>query len=419
MEVVITTAPPLNLTLEDLPVVLGELAAYHQIDSPLFQRREQRENAELSLRGLLSPLTRKSIEPIVLQLVGVDRNAVRSLQCFVSLSGWDDTELLPQHWGEVDHDLGEADGVLTVDGSDFPKPGKASVGVKRQYGGQWGKRANCQAGVFVGYASRKGYTLLHRRLYLPEAWLTEEAFAARRTACGIPAETTLQTKPEVALTLMQAVVQPGTLRCRWVTADEAFGRDTAFLDGVADCGLWYCAEVPHDTRVWLERPGTVVPQWRGHGRKPTQPQVVAEAPRPHTVAAVAAQLPPAAWQSHLSKEGSQGPLLADCTCLRVVAVRHSLPGPDVWLLLRRHPETGARKTYLANAPADTTVETLVRVSGMRWPIATCFEDSKQWLGMGDDAVRSWTGWHHHMTLVTLAHFFVVRTMLAMKKKPRP
>jgi SRSO17 transposase len=89
------------------------------------------------------------------------------------------------------------------------------------------------------------------------------------------------------------------------------------------------------------------------------------------------------------------------------------------LLLRRHPETGERKTYLANAPADTKVETLVRVSGMRWPLATCFEDSKQVLGMGDYAVRSWTGWHHHMTLVTLAHFFVVRTMLAMKKKPRP
>jgi SRSO17 transposase len=150
MEVVMTTAPPLDLTREDRPVVLGALAAYHQIDSPLFQRREQRANAELYLRGLLSPLHRKSIEPIVLQLVGVDRNAVRSLQGFVSLSGWDDTELWPQHWGEVDHDLGEAEGVWTVDGSDFPQPGKASVGVKRQDGGQVGQRAHWQAGVFVG-----------------------------------------------------------------------------------------------------------------------------------------------------------------------------------------------------------------------------------------------------------------------------
>jgi SRSO17 transposase len=256
-------------------------------------------------------------------------------------------------------------------------------------------------------------------VYLPEEGLTEEAVAARRTAWGVPAETTFQTKPEVALTLIHAVVQHGTLRCRWVTADDAFGRDTALLDGVADCGRWDVAAVPHDTRVWLERPGPVVPQWRGRGRKPTPPRVVAEAPRPPPVAAVAAQLPPAAWQSHLIKAGRQGPLLADCTCLRVVAVRHSLPGPDVWWLLRRHPETGALKTDLAHAPADTKVETLVRVSGMRWPMETCFEDRKQVLGMGDYAVRRWTGWHPHMTLVTLAHVFVVRTMLAMKKKPRP
>jgi SRSO17 transposase len=94
-----------------------------------------------------------------------------------------------------------------------------------------------------------------------------------------------------------------------------------------------------------------------------------------------------------------------------------LPGPDVWLVLRRHMETGELKTYLCNAPRDTAVETRVRLSGMRWPIATCFEDSKQLLGMGDDEVRSWTGWHHHMTLIILAHFFVVRMSLQLKKKP--
>ena len=111
-------------------------------------------------------------------------------------------------------------------------------------------------------------------------------------------------------------------------------------------------------------------------------------------------------------------MVADFAALRVVAVRDALPGPDVWLVLRRHVETQELKTYLCNAPIDTTLETHVRMSGMRWPIETCFEDGKQLLGMGDYEVRSWTGWHHHMTLVILAHFFVVRMSLRLKKKPR-
>ena len=97
--------------------------------------------------------------------------------------------------------------------------------------------------------------------------------------------------------------------------------------------------------------------------------------------------------------------------IRVVAVRDTLPGPEGWLVLRRHIETGELKTSLCHAPVDTVLEKLVHMSGMRWPIATCCEDSKQRLGMGDDAGRSWTGWYHHMTLIILAHFFVVRMSL--------
>jgi len=126
---------------------------------------------------------------------------------------------------------------------------------------------------------------------------------------------------------------------------------------------------------------------------------------------VAAALPAEAWTRQTIKEGSQGPMVAEFAAIRVVAVRDTLPGPDVWLVLRRHVETGELKTYLCNAPVDTALETRVRMSGMRWPIETCCEDGKPRLGMGDDAVRSWTGWPHHMTLVILAHFFVVRMRL--------
>lgn len=418
MTALITTAPKMDLAIEDIEHLVEELRAYHAIYGPLFQRREQREAAYTYLQGLLAPLPRKSIEPLVLAVEGVAPKAVRAMQSFISEGMWDDERLLHQHWKEVATDLGAADGVLMVDGSDFPKQGIHSAGVKRQYCGELGKRANCQAGVFVGYVGPQGYALLDRRLYVPTEWLTDEAYVARRTQCGIPPDLTFKTKPELAQEMLAAVVKAQSLRCRWVVADEAFGGNPSFLDGVAGLGLWYFAEVPHTTRVWGERPATHVPSWCGRGRRPQREHLVQGAPEASAVREVAAALPAVAWTRQTIKEGSQGPMVAEFATLRVIAVRDTLPGPDVWLVLRRHTETGELKTYLCNAPVDTTLTQLGQMSGLRWPIETCFEDSKQLLGMGDYEVRSWAGWHHHMTLVILAHFFVVRMSLRLKKKPQ-
>jgi SRSO17 transposase len=217
--------------------------------------------------------------------------------------------------------------------------------------------------------------------------------------------------------MLTGVVKSQVLRCRWVVADAAFGDNPGLLDGVAGLGLWYVADVPHHTRGWQERPATRIPSWRGRGRRPQRERLIAGAPEARTVLGVAAALPAEAWARQTIKAGSQGPMVAEFAARRVVAVRDVLPGPDVWLVLRRHVETGALKTSLCHAPVDTAVATLVRMSGMRWPIETCVEDGKQLLGMGDDEVRSWTGWHHHMTLVILAHFFVVRMSLRLKKPP--
>jgi SRSO17 transposase len=355
---------------------------------------------------------------MVLAVDGVAPTAVRALQAFISEGMWDDGRLVQQHWKEVERDLGADDGVLMVDGSDFPKQGVHSVGVKRQYCGELGKRANCQAGVFVGYVSSQGYAMLDRRLYVPAEWLTDDAYTERRRQCGLPDDLTFKTKSELAQEMLAAVVQSHALRCQWVVADEAFGGNPALLDGVAGLGLWYFTEVAHTTRVWAERPALHMPPWRGRGRRPQRARLVEGGPQAHTVLGMASALPAEAWIRRTIKEGSQGPMVADFAALRVVAVRDALPGPDVWLVLRRHIETQELKTYLCNAPIDTPLETHVRMSGMRWPIETCFEDGKQLLGMGDYEVRSWTGWHHHMTLVILAHFFVVRMSLRFKKKPR-
>jgi len=418
MSALIETTPKMDLAIQDIEYLVEELRAYHAIYSPLFQRREQREAAHAYLQGLLAALPRKSIEPMVLAVEGVVPKAVRAMQSFISEGTWDDERLLHRHWQEVERALGTDEGVLMVDGSDVPKQGSHSAGVKRPYCGELGKRANCQAGVFVGYVSSQGYTLLARRLYLPIEWITDDAYAARRRQCGIPPAITFNTKPALAEEMLAAVVKPQSLRCRWVVADEAFGCDTDFLDEVARLGLWYFAEVPHTTRVWDVRPATHIPIWRGRGRQPHRPRLVAGASDARPVLEVATSLPPEAWSRQTIKEGSQGPMVAEFAACRVIAVRDALPGPDVWLVLRRHLETGELKTYLCHAPADTPLATQVRMSGMRWPIETCFEDGKQLLGMGDYAVRSWAGWHHHLTLVILAHFFVVRLHLRFKKSAR-
>ncbi len=145
----IATAPVLDLTPQDIDGLLDELNSYHAIFSPLFKRPEQREWSQTYLHGLLLELPRKSIEPMMLALRGADRNAIRAMQQFVSEGAWDDTAILHRLWSEIDADLGDDDGVLLLDGSDFPKQGSESVGVKRQYCGQLGKTANCQAGVFL------------------------------------------------------------------------------------------------------------------------------------------------------------------------------------------------------------------------------------------------------------------------------
>ena len=383
MTTLIETTPKMDLAIQDIAHLVEEWRAYHAIYSPLFQRREQREAAHSYLQGLLATLPRKSIEPMVLAVDGVAPKAVRAMQSFISEGQWNDERLIQQHWKEVETDLGAAAGVLMVDGSDCPQQGGHSVGVKRQDCGELGKRANCQAGVFVGYVSSQGYTVLDRRLYVPTEWLTDDAYAARRRQCGLPAATTFKTKPELAQEMRAAVVHSQVLRCRWVVADEAFGGNPGFLDGVAGLGLWYFTEVPHTTRVWQERPATHLPPRRRRGRRPQRERLVEGAPKARPVLEVAGTLPAEAWTRQTIKEGSQGPMIAEFAAVRGVAVRDTLPGPEGWLVRRRHVETQELKSYLCNAPVDTALETLVHMSGMRWPIETCFEDSKQLLGMGD------------------------------------
>ena len=416
MNSLIDTVSEITLTVEDVQELETELAEYSQIYRDLFGRREQKEQYEVYLQGLMSDMPNKSVETMMLHRNGDDPKAIRNMQHFLGQGSWQDKAILARHWQEVNQDLGDENGVAIVDSSGFPKQGNESVGVKRQWCGQLGKTANCQVGVFLSYASQHGYTLVNHRLYLPQEWVEDKGYEERRAKCGIPQDMTFKTQPTLALEMVQELHNDSTLSFRWLTCDEAFGRDTVFLDNVGQI-VFYFAEVPKDTNLWLQRPQTAVPARKSNrGREPTKLHLVKGEPVAQSVAKIAVNLPASKWSRHAIKEGSKGPVVADFACLRVVAVRDKLPGPDVWLVMRRDIVDGELKFFLSNAPLDTSLATFVWLSGMRWPVETCFEHSKQEIGLGDYQVRSWTGWHHHMTLCILAQFFLVRMQHRLKDK---
>jgi len=405
-------APECNLTPRDVKQFVKELKAYHGRFKAAFRRPEQFKRAAIYLRGLLGDAPRKTIEPMALAL----GENVRTLQHFIGQSQWDTEPAVQIHQALIADTLGEADGVALIDESGVVKQGDESVGVAPQYCGAVGKVANSQVGVYLGYVSRKGYTLADSRLFLPEAWFDDDQ-ADRRKQCGVPKDVPFQTKPQLGLELLQQAVPRGSLPFRWVAADAWYGDAPAFRDGVADLGKWYFTEVACSTLVWRRRPAVVLPRWAGRGPHPTRLRLRTPSHRPVRVDELVRRLPKAAWQRCKIKEGSQGPLVCDFAFVRITEARQNLPGPTLWLVIRRHvDDPTVLKFYLSNAPADIAPAELVRISGMRWPIETTFEEGKGEVGLDHYETRSWAGGHHPMLLVSLAHHFLVRLRVQLNEQ---
>jgi len=408
-------APECNLSSQDIEQFAAELDSYIKLFEPAFRRREQWQWSGLYVQGLLGDTQRKTIERIALEL----GQNVRDMQHFVGQSPWPTAPAVLIHQGLVAQSLGEADGVLLIDESGVVKQGQDSVGVAAQYCGAVGKVANCQVGVHLGYVSRQGYTLLDSQLFMPADWF-EEAHTGRRKACGVPTELTYQTKPDLGLDLLRAALKRNEqltepLPFQWVAADELYGDAPAFRDGVAALDKWYFTEIKTTSQVWLNRPEVHVPPWKGRGRHPTRLRLRHPADRAVTVLSLVAHIPTPAWTRATLKEGSQGPIVCDFAFLRVVESRGGLPGPELWLVIRRNVDNPAElKFYFSNAPADIPLLELVRLSGLRWPIEMIFEEGKGELGFDHYETRSWLGWQHHLLLVSLAHHFLVHLRLKFK-----
>ena len=366
------------------------LAAFLGRYLPRFRRLEQRNNAALVLRGLLSDLQRKTCEPIAVE-AGLPR---KPIQFFVGAGRWDDEAVMAELRGHVAEELGDDRAVLVVDASTFPKSGADSCGVGRQWCGQLGKQENCQRGVFLAYAAAGGYAPVDRRLYLPKDWAEDQA---RRAKCHVPEDVEFREGWRIAAELIERS-GPG-LPHAWVVGDDEFGRPARFRARLREHGERYVLDVPSDTIVRdLECPR--LPSRRaGHGRPRAVPF--------RRVDAWAAGQPEGRWVRLTIRAGEKGPLSVDAIAVRVRTKLETRLGPEERLVVMRTVEAKPETHYaLSDAASDVPLEELVRARFSRHRIEEVFEAAKGEVGLAQYEVRSWVGWHHHITLSLLALWFL-------------
>ena len=397
-----------GLNEESVSALGSLLSEYLDYYGPCFSRVAQQRNAETYIKGLLSDLARKSVEPIALKYL--NDKAVRPMQQFQKDAPWDDAQVRRLYQTRALDAFGDPEGMLTLDGSDFVKKGTHSAGVARQYCGRMGKVENCQAGVFIGYSGKSGYGLLDARLYLPQSWF-DEAHEARRKKCDIPKETKFRTKPQLALDMIAEIQTHHPFPFRWIGCDSAFGCDAAFRAGLPE-STYFFADIHSNQQLFPTRPKWSIPERKSNrGRAPSKP-VPDVAPVPAATIAADESMP---WERVIITEGSKGPVHAQVKYCRIVECQDGQDGDELWLYIRKY-ENDEIKYALSNAPLDTEISALHHASVLRWPIEQCFQECKSHLGMGDYETRSYIAWHRHMLLVMVAFHFVLEVRHMFLKK---
>jgi SRSO17 transposase len=366
-------------------------------------------------RGLMLPIQRKSIEPLAAHAHPLRVAAKhQSLHHFVAKAGWSDGALLARVRDWVLPHLGLDSGCYwIIDDTGFPKKGKHSVGVARQYCGQLGKQDNCQVAVSLSVASTRGSLPVAYQLYLPKDWASDPV---RLKKAGVPDDATFATKPEIALAQIRHALASG-IPMGVVLADAGYGDETGFRDGITALGLLYAVGIRPATTVWAPGTAPLPPKpWSGRGIRPTR---LRREPghQPVAVKALAMALPQEAWRTVTWREGTNTALSSRFAAVRVRPAHRDYLGtemrPEEWLLIE-WPEGEAEPTkyFLSTGPADATLEQLVFVTKMRWRIERDYQDLKQEFGLAHYEGRGWRGFHHHATLCIAAYGFLVAKRLS-------
>jgi SRSO17 transposase len=340
------------------------LEAVVQRIAPQFGRAEPRRRAAAYLRGLLAPVARKNGWQLA-EAAG-DRTP-DGVQDFLSRVHWDADAVRDDLQAYVVQHLGDADAVLVLDETGFLKKGTKSAGVARQYSGTAGRIENCQIGVFLGDAGRYGQALIDRALYLPADWAKN---TERRREARIPEVIGFATKPKLGLAMLERARQAG-IPFAWIAGDCVYGADSRIRRWAEQHRHGYVMAVTSG-QYWGQRPVT---SWIEN-------------------------LPAKAWQRLSAGAGAKGPRLYDWVC---VPYNGAAPGFQCALLVRRAIDQPHELTYyLTHAPEGTALSVLARVAGTRWSIESLFEQAKGEVGLDHYEVRSWVGWHRHITLAMFA-----------------
>ena len=406
--------PKLMIGKEEINLFTEEFKGFHAQFADCFAREEPRENFYQYMAGQMSQLERKSIEPIALNM---ENAKVRAMQHFLSDIAWDEDRIVCRYHGMVAEDLGDADGVLIFDESGFVKKGNDSVGVSRQYCGNIGKVENCQVGVYAAYASRHGYCFLDSRLFIPEKWFGED-YADRRKKCRLPDESAFKTKPQLAVEMLEKIVDEAMIPFRYVAADSVYGNSPEFLGAIEKLtGVTYIVALPRDTLCWLQEPAVMEKTYRYGGEKRTKRVLVETEKKPVTFEKIARGTNDYFWYRRTVSEGTKGPVTYEFMKRRVVLCRDGQADRVVWLIVRRTLGEDATYSYfISNANRSARLKTFVWLSGVRWAIEQCFEEAKSDLGMDHYEVRKFPGWRHHMLTSMLAHFFLWHMRIRLGEK---
>ncbi len=373
-----TTAGGVSTALSKVAQWAHALRQLHGRLAPRFARAEPRRRMLSYLQGLLSGVERKN----GWQLAEHAREVTPyGMQRLLSSAVWDVDLVRDDLRAYVLEQLGTDDAVVVIDETSFPKRGCKSAGVQMQYCGTSGRVENCQVGVFLAYITAKGHTLIDRELYLPFDWTAD---ARRRQEADIPESVRFQTKPELAVQMMERLRQ-AQLPISWVVADTVYGGNLDLRTWLEAHGYAYVLAVACDEPV-----GIVTAD--GERRRVEVREVEA------------LLLEEQDWQRLAMSEGTKGPRLFDWAAVPILH-RWEDDGHH-WLLIRRSIGDPREKTYyFVFAPKGTTLQEMVQAIGARWHIEEDFETAKD-LGLDHYEVRSWTGWYRHITLCMLAHAFL-------------
>jgi SRSO17 transposase len=350
-----------------------------------FVRSEPRRRAVEYVRGLLSGIERKNGWQLAEHLGDPTPDGVQHL---LARADWDADAVRDDLARYVSEHLGHPDGVLVVDETGFLKKGTKSCGVARQYSGTAGRIENGQVGVFLGYATAKGHALIDRALYLPKAWNDDRP---RCREAGVPESVGFATKIVLARRMIERAVAAG-VPARWVTADAVYGSDYHFRIAAENLGLGYVVGVRTDFAICSG--------WR---------QV--------RVRTLLAEVPENGWHRLSCGAGSKGPRVYDWALLRTNCPNRAVYAR--WLLIRRNVSDPTEVAYFAcGGSPRTTLRELVRVAGTRWAVEECFELAKGDCGLDEYEVRSWAGWHRHVTLslFALAVVAVIRSRVGTPRQ---